>query len=258
MRRVVGEGVLLAGGARAILLQVAHPAVARAVAEHSDFAARPLQRLRATLRYVYGVTFGTPSETRYVREAVGAVHERVAGSGYDANDPELQLWVAATLYDTAARVYERVFGPMPSAMADAVYRQYAVLGTALQVPASMWPADRKAFAAYWAAMTAGLEVTPLARSIAGDVLFPRPLVLRPLAPVNRLVTAGLLPDSVRSAYGMPWDVRRQRRLDAVMGGLALVYPRLPTGLRQLPKSYHLRALRRRLQADRCHSPTGRA
>jgi uncharacterized protein (DUF2236 family) len=49
MRLVAREGALLAGGARAILLQIAHPAVGRGVAEHSDFAGRPLDRLRATL-----------------------------------------------------------------------------------------------------------------------------------------------------------------------------------------------------------------
>lgn len=257
MRRVVGEGVLLAGGARAILLQVANPAVGRAVAEHSDFAARPLDRLRATLEYVYGVTFGTSAEAASVSQTVDAAHHGVAGSGYDARDPGLQLWVAATLYDTAVGVYERVFGPMPSALADAVYRQYAVLGTALQVPAAMWPPDRTAFARYWDRAATELQVTPPARSIARDVLYPRPLVLRPLAPVNRLVTAGMLPAALRNAYGMPWTGRRQRRFDAVMDGLALVWPRLPTHLRQLPKAYYLRALRRRLEVDGDRPPRRR-
>jgi uncharacterized protein (DUF2236 family) len=49
---VAREGVLLAGGARAILLQLANPAVGRGVARHSDFASNPLQRLRNTLSYV--------------------------------------------------------------------------------------------------------------------------------------------------------------------------------------------------------------
>ncbi|MES1170192.1 MAG: oxygenase MpaB family protein, partial [Leifsonia sp.] len=49
------DGVLVLGGAAAILLQVADPVVARGVAEHSDFARRPMDRLRNTLRYVYAV-----------------------------------------------------------------------------------------------------------------------------------------------------------------------------------------------------------
>ena len=49
------EGVLLAGAGRAILLQIANPAVGHGVAEHSNFVARPFDRFRATLTYVYAV-----------------------------------------------------------------------------------------------------------------------------------------------------------------------------------------------------------
>ena len=125
MRAVAREGALLAGGARAILLQIAHPGVARGVAEHSDFAGRPLDRLRATLTYVYGVTFGTPEESRAVAAMVTEAHRSVAGAGYRASDPELQLWVAATLYDTALLIYEQLFGALDPAVAEKVYEQYA-------------------------------------------------------------------------------------------------------------------------------------
>ncbi|MDP9398691.1 MAG: oxygenase MpaB family protein, partial [Actinomycetota bacterium] len=46
---VLRERVVLLGGPAALLLQVAHPLVAAGVAEHSDFRADPLHRLRATL-----------------------------------------------------------------------------------------------------------------------------------------------------------------------------------------------------------------
>ena len=94
MRDVSAEGALLAGGGAAILLQVADPSVAAGVAKHSDFASRPLLRLRTTLTYVYAVVFGTESEALAVRAMVDRAHGPVAG----AFDPELQLWVAATLY----------------------------------------------------------------------------------------------------------------------------------------------------------------
>ena len=164
------EGALLAGGARAILLQIAHPAVGRGVAEHSDFAARPLDRLRTTLTYVYCVTFGTPEEINAVAAAVTAAHRKVAGAGYRASDPELQLWVAATLYDTAVLVYEELFGRLDSGLAEKVYAQYAVLGTALQVPDGMWPADREAFGVYWKRMIDTLEVSDDARRVALELL----------------------------------------------------------------------------------------
>lgn len=241
--QVAGEGILLAGAARAILLQIAHPAIASAVAEHSDFAARPVERLNATLRYVYAVTCGTDADRARIAEAVNMAHRSVVAPGYDARDPDLQLWVTATLYETALGLYERVFGPLPEQLGERVYRRYALVGTTLQMPAQRWPVDRVAFAAYWSTALDELRVTDQARSIARDLFHPRAAALRPLAPALRLITGGLLPGRLRSEYRLVWSPARQRAFDLVFDALALGYPRLPAAIRQLPKSYYLRDLR---------------
>lgn len=248
MRTVAREGALLAGGARAILLQVAHPSVGRGVAEHSDFAARPLDRLRATLSYVYCVTYGTPEEIRAVAATVTGAHRNVAGAGYRAADPELQLWVAATLYDTAMLVYEELFGPLEPAVAEKVYEQYAVLGTALQVPSRLWPPDRGAFCSYWQHMVDTMEVSDDARRVAHDLLHPEhaPLALRLGMPLNRFLTAAWLPDRIRQGFGIHWDEDQQRRYDLLMKVGATVYPRLPLPLREAPKTWYLHDMRKRL------------
>jgi uncharacterized protein (DUF2236 family) len=248
MRTVAREGALLAGGARAILLQVAHPAVGRGVAEHSDFAYRPLDRLRATLTYVYCVTFGTPEEIERVAAMVTAAHRNVAGTGYRASDPELQLWVAATLYDTALLVYEELFGPLEESLAQRVYEQYAVLGTALQVPPGLWPADREGFDAYWRNMIDTLEVSDDARRVAQELLSAEhaPLLLKAAMPLNRFLTAAWLPERIRGQYGIVWDDGQQRRYDLLMKLTRPAYRLLPVPLREAPKTYYLRAMRRRL------------
>lgn len=248
MRMVAREGALLAGGTRAILLQIAHPAVARGVAEHSNFAARPLDRLRATLLYVYGVTYGTPDEIDAVAAMVTGRHRTVTGAGYRAADPELQLWVAATLYDTALLVYEALFGPLGPAAAETVYRQYAVLGTALQMPPERWPPDRSAFRAYWQHMIDTLDVSPDARRIADDLLHPghAPLALQVAMPLNRFLTAAWLPDRIRQSFGIAWDAAQQRRYDRLVKVGGPVYRRLPVPLREAPKTWFLHDLRRHL------------
>jgi uncharacterized protein (DUF2236 family) len=248
MRRVAREGALLAGGARAILLQIAHPAVGRGVAEHSDFATRPLDRLRATLTYVYCVTFGTPAEKEAVAASVTAAHRKVTGTGYRATDPELQVWVAATLYDTALLVYEELFGPLDSGVADKVYGQYAVLGTALQVPAGLWPVDRAAFGAYWQSMIETLVVSDDARRVAADLLSARhaPVLLKAAMPANRFLTTAWLPEPIRRQYGLRWGVGRQRLYDAVMRVSRPVYRLLPVPVREAPKTYYLHDMRKRL------------
>ncbi|PJJ61868.1 oxygenase MpaB family protein [Compostimonas suwonensis] len=244
------EGILLAGGGRAILLQIANPAVGAGVAAHSDFANRPLDRLRGTMTYLYAIGFGTPENVAEVRRRVNRAHGPVRrkadahGDGYDAFDPGLQLWVAATLYDTALQIYERVYGELDEESAEAFYRQYEVVGTALQVPVGSWPADREAFRRYWRQSVAGLTVTPEARRVAWDLLHPRtaPLWLKAAMPLARLLTAGLLPDELRDAYGLPWSAASARRFERFWRAAAVIYPRLPRRLRHALKNRYLRAL----------------
>jgi uncharacterized protein (DUF2236 family) len=243
IRRVAGEGLLLAGGGRATLLQIAHPGVAHGVFEHSTFAERPLDRLRSTLTYAYGVLFGTRAEARSVSRAVRAMHGRVTG----ADDPALLVWVNATLYDTALLLHQRAFGPLPPAEADECYRQYSVLATSIGCPPEAWPADREAFARYLSGMLASIRVSEEARQIAGALLRPRhfPTALRPALPLTRFLTVGLLPEPIRAGYGYSWTPRRQRRLDRALDVTATLYPRLPARVRHWPKDRYLADLRRR-------------
>lgn len=237
IRGLEAEGILLLGGARAILLQIADPGVARGVASSSDFATRPLHRLDVTLQYVSGTVFGTADQRRIVRRRVNGAHASVPG-GFD---PRLQLWVAATLFDSARAVLREVYGHVDPHDAESMLRDYAVLGTALQVPSELWPEDVAAFDEYWRQASATLSVGPDARRIARDLLGGRvgPLWLRVAMPTLRLLTAGLLPGELRRAYGIRWSPRQQRRYDRRMFLVRALYPRLPRRVRQWPLRYYL-------------------
>ncbi|MEU4236179.1 oxygenase MpaB family protein [Actinoplanes sp. NPDC026619] len=252
IRRVAREGLLLAGGGRATLLQVAHPGVAQGVYDHSNFAERPLDRLRTTMSYVYGVLFGTREEARTISRAVAAMHRKVTGPGYYADDPDLQVWVNATLYDTAVVLYQKVLRPLTGAELDDCYRQYSVLATSIGCPEEAWPADRAAFDTYWAHMTGTLRVSPEGKAIGDALLWPKnlPLALRPGIPVNRFTTIGLLPAPIRAGYGYSWSPRQQRILDGSFRASAVVYPHLPLKLRAGFKDYYLKDLRKRFARRR--------
>ncbi|MET4781176.1 oxygenase MpaB family protein [Glaciihabitans sp. UYNi722] len=238
------EGVLLAGGGRAILLQLANPAIGHAVADHSNFAADPLRRLRNTLTYVYALVFGTQAQVAAVTAMVHRAHVPVRSATYDASDARLQLWVAATLYDTAAMIHERIFGPLDEDDADAVYREYAIVGTALGMPAVLWPADRAAFRTYWNEQLPQLTVDDRVRTVSRQLLHPStgPLWMRASMPSARLATAGLLSPELRDAYALPWNPRRERRYERLISGTARIYPHLPARLRHWPKDHYLRKL----------------
>jgi uncharacterized protein (DUF2236 family) len=244
LRNLGAEGVLLAGGGRAILLQLANPAIGHAVAEHSRFADDPLRRLRNTLTYVYALVFGTPAQVATVTRMVQNAHAPVRSANYDSSDARLQLWVTATLYDTASGLHERIFGALSTADADAVYRDYAIVGTALGMPVELWPPDRSAFRRYFNGELGGLSVDSAVRAVSVQLLHPRtgPFWMRAAMPLARLTTAALLPPQLREAYALPWSAGRERRFDRIMWWTVLVYPRLPRRLREWPKNHLLRVL----------------
>lgn len=257
LRTVAAEVLPLVGGGRALLLQVALPAVGRGVVEHSDFAERAMDRLHATMTFMCAAVFATPEEFAVARRRVNRAHAPVraeaAGQApaYNAYDPQLQLWVAATLYRTMTDLHERVFGSFTPIEREGVYQEFTRLGANLQVPPSSWPATADAFADYWERMLGTVAVNDGTRALAQQILYPRnvPLWVRVLLPDARLVTAGLLPDGVREQYGLPWDDRRRLRYERWMRRLARWYPRVPRRLRHAPRDAYLRRVRRMVRED---------
>jgi uncharacterized protein (DUF2236 family) len=238
IRRVNGEAVLLLGGGRALLMQLAHPLVARGVAEHSDFRTDPFSRLQRTLDVVYTVVFGSETQAREAAAALLAVHERVRGPGYRATDPELLLWVHATLVDTALRVHRRFLGGLSDPDAARYYDETVLLGELLGVPRSVQPDDLAAFRRYVRSMVGSLTVSEQARELAHAVLHPRlpwPVlpVAEPLALLGRQLTVGILPPPLRQAYGLSWDPGRQAALTAATVATRVVLPRVPAVLRRV-------------------------
>ncbi|WP_440710584.1 oxygenase MpaB family protein [Herbiconiux sp. YIM B11900] len=164
---------------------------------------------------------------------------------YDARDPELQLWVAATLYETAVTVYELVHGPLAPGDAERVYREYALLGTALQMPEELWPADRAAFRAYWSGMLERLHVDATVQDVADTLLRAEnaPLAIRAGMPLARFVTVALLPESLRAQYGFSWTPARERRFRRLVRVAAPVYRVLPARIRHAPQRHYLARIR---------------
>ena len=223
------------------------------MAEHSDFERDPLRRLRHTLTFVYALEFGTPEQVQSVIRMVNGAHAPVRSDGrdgegvaYDATDPALQVWVAATLYATALQLSTRFLGPLSESTLDTVYREYAVIGSALQMPESAWPADRAAFEVYWNAQVAALSVDDTTRRVAHTLLHAKnvPWWIRVGLPLLRLVTAGLLPPGIRGQYRMPWSPARERRFSRAMTALGVVNRVLPRAVRHLPKTLLLAGLSR--------------
>jgi uncharacterized protein (DUF2236 family) len=238
------------GGGRALLLQLAHPLVAAGVAQHSDYQARPWDRLFHTLDTTVKIVFGDRETSRLAADRLRRRHDAVRGVSaegvaYDARDPQLLVWVWATLVDTSLTLYERCLGTLAPEDRDRFYEEQKLFAYACGVPPGSCPPSFADFGAYWNEMVAQeLRVTEPARAvrdaIAGGVV---PAPLRPAVAPHTLVTAGLLPPNLRAQYGFAWGTRQQRLFDAwfmtVSAGMRIV----PKTLRVLPADLAARGRR---------------
>ncbi|KAB2347787.1 oxygenase MpaB family protein [Actinomadura rudentiformis] len=253
IRVVTREGLLIAAGGVASLLQTAHPKVAQGVYDHSYTAENPLRRLQNTMGWLYAVQFGTRDEAERFSALVRKGHEQITGPDYEANDPELQVWVAATLFAVGAQFYQALFRRRFSDQELAeLYGQTKVYATILGCPEERMPATYADFRVYYADMVHNLRITDASRQIAHQVLNPR-LPIGPLRALSapglamiRLITAGMMPAPIREQYGWTWTAGRELRFRLLMGALATVYPRLPSRVRTLPREYYLMTTRRTL------------
>jgi uncharacterized protein (DUF2236 family) len=249
-RALQREAVLAVGGLRAIVLQVAHPAVGHGVADHSAFAEDPVARLTATLSFVYVVADGDERLVARTARAVGRAHRPVvSGSGdavpYDARDPELQRWVAATLHETSLRMAELIWGPLPRPLADELLALSGRFGTVLGMPAALWPADMTAFDRYYRDATAALRFDAATAAVIRELVAARraPAWVRWSMPALVALTAPLLPPSLRAQLG--WQrVPGERAVAAAVRVLAPVYRAAPRSLRTLPSRRYTAAARR--------------
>ena len=233
IRRVHREGVTLLGGGRALLMQLAHPAVAAGVAEHSSFRSDPIERLLRTLRPTLAIAFGTPAQVERAVGMINATHRKVTGPGYSATDPALLLWVLATLIDSALLMHERFVHPLSSAEAEAYYGDMVVAGGLLGIPSERMPAGMSAFKAYMDDMVGSLEVSETARQLATE-LFQPASVLAPAMGLLRVLTSGLLPAPLREQFALPWGPWREASLQVAEKLSRTVMPFLPTLLRAPP------------------------
>ena len=261
--------LLLGAGPRALLLQIAHPAVAAGVDEHSDFRADPWRRLAATLKSYLTIVYGSAPVARAEIRRLNQLHARVVGSGYDARDPELSLWVHATLVDSTLIANERWIAPLSPERRERAYQETRPIGRAFGVPEARLPSDLAAFDAYVAGMLAPegpVRVGPLARELASVILHPPLGPLMPAAAplLDRIPPVayswllwpaiGLLPPTVRQAYGLPWGLRERVVAAWLVAGWRAWRPLIPPVWRQMPRALAADA---RVAANEANEPGSR-
>jgi uncharacterized protein (DUF2236 family) len=234
------ESALFLAAGRATLLQLAHPWVAAAIAEHSITLRDPIGRLHQTFHVMFTMSFGTTEQALAAARHLHRRHSGIRGklpetagpfaegSEYEANDVAALRWVYATLVDSALLAYELVLPPLSIAEREQCYAESRRTAALFGISREELPGDWGGFSAYVESMFQSnvLVVSTAARKMAHELQAGAGFWLRP--PFwYRALTAHLLPPRLRDEFQLSYGVREQRSAARALRWLPRVYHHLP-------------------------------
>lgn len=246
--RIGREAVVFVGGGRAALLQLAHPYVAHGVDQHSETRTDPIGRFNRTFLHVYNMIFGSHGDALQSAHRVRAIHDTIhgpitenvgrfeAGHRYRAHDHDALMWVHATLIHGAVQAYDLIVQPLSWAERNQYYQESKSFAALFGIDAALMPATWTEFDAYVNDMVESdtIRVGAAASELAKYLLTPPNRVSEPFFDWYLLMTAGLLPDSVRAQFGLRFGAEHERIFRASIGTLHHVVKVLPPRLRYVP------------------------
>jgi uncharacterized protein (DUF2236 family) len=243
------------GSGRALLLQVAHPWVTQGVEHHSRTRSDPIGRARRTFKNVLSMTFGSLDQALAAAARVHAVHDHIRGSldysaggfaqggEYRANEVHALMWVHATLWDSAVRMYELVVEPLSAAEKERFYEETKLFAYLFGIPDQVLPPDWSAFIAYNQRMwdSDQLAVTPSALDLTRFLFKPLAPGLGPTMRWMEMVTAATLPPRLRDAFKLKYADSTPARFERTVERLRRIHRVLPDRLRYSPTYFEASA-----------------
>ncbi|MDH4113469.1 MAG: DUF2236 domain-containing protein [Actinomycetota bacterium] len=234
------EVTVLFGGARALLMQAAHPLVVAGATQTGMYERNPWKRLQRTLILTYSMTFGTKAEAHSAADRINDVHSRIngvdpiTGKRYDALDPELLLYVHACLIDSAILFEHLTVGKLDDAGRQRFHEEQMLAAELCLIPRGMVPPTWRSLRAWLTEFEerGDLVVTDAARAVL-DLFIdpPREAEWRPvLRGVSRLAY-GTLPHGIREMYGLGFGPVKRAAMRASFPMIKAGRPLLPSRFR---------------------------
>ena len=263
--RIHDEQWLITAGARAFLLQAAHPKVAQGALDHSGFAEDPFGRVERTIQSMSVLIFGTSHEAEAMARHINRLHHTVqgtlpesigrysAGESYNAMEPLALLWVHIAFVDSLLTAYKTFVGPLSQEECEQYWQESCRYARLLGLTDATLPASYADVQRYMReALPSGeIAIGPAAHFIARKVLYPpMPWLRRPLWAIVRLITIGQLPADIRQAYGLRWRARERAGFWVARGVGRLTRHLFPRALGKAPL---VTFARRRARGEFCQS-----
>lgn len=231
------EPLVMLGGIRALLLQIAHPAIADGVSRYSNFQEDALDRGRRTFIAMAKIYFADAATARQTARQLHTIHSYIRGTfvnhkgdrrDYCANDPDLLLWVVATLIDTTYQVFDTILGPQSEETKQQFYRESKTTALLMGIPEDFYLPTLSEFQAYFSRMVGEeLRVDDTTMKLANAILDNR-------YSSRRLATAlavGFLPEKLIRDFEMEDTPKVRRRFGRIIKITKTIYPLLPKYVR---------------------------
>ena len=236
------ETTVLFGGARALLMQAAHPLVLAGARQTGFYERNPWKRMERTLRLTFTLTFGTRQEAKEAARRINLVHQdvhgidAVTGLPYDALDPDLLLWVHACLVDSQLMFERLTVAKLDDAGRERFHVEQMAGAELLGLDRARIPPTVAGLRAYIDGVVASgiLAVSDDTRKVAR--LIRRPPRDVPWRPVLRQIAwwaFATLPAPLRTEYGVRWNLAKELRLRTSLRSLKMLRPFIPARFREI-------------------------
>lgn len=238
------ESALFLAATRAALLQLAHPWVAAAIAQHSKTFHDPVARFHQTFRIMFTMSFGSVDQAFAAARQLHRRHQSIRGTlpenasrfviaaSYEANTIGALLWVYATLIDSSLRAYELVLPSLTQAERERYYAESRQAAGLFGIPSECLPPDWAGFQTYINSTLQSdmIDVTAATRQMAHRLQDGAGLAMKP--PFwYRSLTSELLPPRLRNDFQFSFGERERRSAHRAVDWIRRIYPHLPAAVR---------------------------
>jgi uncharacterized protein (DUF2236 family) len=201
------------------------------------------------------MTFGSLDHALAAATRVHAVHKHIRGAleysaggfaqgeEYRANEIHALLWVHATLWDSAVRMYELVVEPLSASDKERFYQETKRFAYLFGIPEYVLPESWPDFIAYVEQMWESdqLAVTPASLDLTKFLFKPLAPGLGPTMRWMEMVTAASLPPRLRDAFRLRYSDATPAQFEKTIRRMHRIHHALPDRLRYSPTYFEARA-----------------
>ena len=241
------EPSILLGSSRALLLQIAHPAIADGVKNYSDFQKNMTGRAHRTFTSMTRIWFGDKTTAINSAKRLYNIHSMIRGTAaweiedetiykpYCAADPDLLFWVLATMIDTTLIATEKIQGELPVEQKRQFFEESKITAQLMGIPLKDYPTDLDAFyERYNSIINSKTLCVGKTGTEISNAIFKIPYPIRKFL---QLIAGGFLPAKIADQFGLRLNLLSKMVFNFIVSFSKVSFKLTPSFLRYA-SAYH--------------------